>query len=140
MRPAALRTVLRAGSPDLGIECSVQKCQGASGVLLDALMALRVLRHTAPAQLLQPGRMSASSLLRAVFIGHSFPIADSSFARVDATHWVRLHGNSSPGLPAFLFIQFSEVANFLQNASIDSSYLLRLFRLPRCKPRARAGL
>jgi hypothetical protein len=82
-----------SGRPDLGIECSVQKCQGASGVLLDARSSEYVLANTvAPVQLLQPGRMSASSLFGAVFIGHSFPIADSSFARVDATHWVRLHG------------------------------------------------
>ncbi len=116
------------------------KMPGCERVFAGRPDGMRVLRHIAPAQLLQPGRMSASSLFGAVFIGHSFPIADSSFARVDATHWVRLHGNSSPGLPAFLFIQFSEFANFLQNASTDSSYLLRLFRLPRCKPRARAGL
>lgn len=32
--------------------------------------------------------MSGGSLFGALFIGHSFPIADCGFVRVDATHWV----------------------------------------------------
>ncbi|KAK9842081.1 hypothetical protein WJX81_007612 [Elliptochloris bilobata] len=67
--------------------------------------------------------MSAGSLFGALFIGHSFPIADSSFVRVDATHWVFDVGAVGPQS----VLALKEVAVFLTQPLPDAASALGVY-------------